>query len=237
MKSELTLVLPCYNPPSGWADIVLEGYKEIQSYVDYPVELIIVNDGSTQHIEASIVHKLQNQIPLFKFISYPANRGKGFALRKGMKEVQTQTVIYTDIDFPYTSESLLSMLRELQSGTEIAIGVKNKTYYKNVPFVRVLISKILRKLIGFSLSIPITDTQCGLKGFHQKGKEVFLGTTIDRYLFDLEFVYNSFRQKPPLSIRPISITLKPGVKFRRINAKILWTELRNFLKILKRNYE
>ena len=71
----------------------------------------------------------------------------------------------------------------------VVIGVKDQSYYDHVPPLRRSISRVFRFFVRSLLRIPTDDTQCGLKGFDQVGKAVFLKTTIDRYLFDLEFVF------------------------------------------------
>jgi hypothetical protein len=68
---------------------------------------------------------------------------------------------------------------------------------------------------------------CGLKGFNNKGKAAFLSTTIDRYLFDLEFVFLAARMK--LNIAKVPVNLRDGVVLSKLNVRILATEGLNFL--------
>ena len=88
-------------------------------------------------------------------------------------------------------------------------------------------------MIRLFLSIPITDTQCGLKGFNRKVSPLFLSTTIDRYLFDLEFIKKAFKTKQ-YSIQAIPIRLNDNVVFSKMNYKILLPEMINFVKLLFR---
>ena len=118
---------------------------------------------------------------------------------------------------------------------DVAAGRRASTYYEKVPTVRVWISKCLKWMIKNLLRIPITDTQCGLKGFNQKGKAIFLSTEIDRYLFDLEFIFLTAQQKD-IQLTPVDVTLKPNIIFSTMNFKILWQEGRSFLKILLKSY-
>lgn len=228
----VSIVLPCYNPPENWSKVVGESYQQICDHINDRVEFILVNDGSTKHVSEESIGQLKELIPLFHYISYQQNMGKGFALRAGVKEAKGNLIIYTDTDFPYTIDSLFSVYDALCNGSDVVLGVKDKSYYKEVPFFRMFISKVLRKLVKVFLSIPVTDTQCGLKGFRSSQKDIFLSTTINRYLFDLEFVYKCYRQNPKLDIRPTTLRLKPEVSFRKMNSGILISELRNFLSII-----
>jgi len=229
---QLSIVLPYYNPPPGWELRVWEAYQTLQKKLLFHPELIVVNDGSLVAQDKALDF-LKSNIPNFRATGYGQNMGKGAALRHGVALTQGAKIIYTDIDFPYTTESCLSVWEALQ-GQDIVIGIKDKTYYQHLPRARVWISKFLRKMIGLFFRMPITDTQCGLKGFNQKGKMIFLATTIDRYLCDLEFVYKSFRTKPPLKIAGREVRLRDEVAFRKMDAKVLISEFFNFLKILRR---
>ena len=149
----------------------------------------------------------------------------------GVAAADAPICLYTDVDFPYTTNSIMDLLQQLTSAQfDIAAGVKNKNYYKHVPPFRRFISKLLRACTGFVLRLKVADTQCGLKGFNEKGKELFLSTTIDRYLFDLEFIFLASRNNT-IDIKPVEIELKENIQFSSMRAGILFTEAGNFLKI------
>lgn len=230
--SFLSIVLPVYNPPQNWEQQVIEACLAITKVVGSPPEIIIVRDGGHPFPEASL-SKLEQELPGCRCIGYEHNQGKGAALRFGIEKAKEEKIIYTDIDFPYTHESFLKVWEALKRN-DVVIGVKGPDYYQHVPKTRVIISKTLRKLIGLLLRMPITDTQCGLKGFNQEGRRIFLQTTINRYLCDLEFVYLCFKQKKKLKINATAISLREDVAFRKMNPRILLTELSNFLSIIVR---
>jgi len=233
----LDLVLPCYNPIPGWEDTIIQSYKILKDRIQgTDISFYIVNDGSSRAIGDVQLAKLKSAIPSFHYLAYPVNKGKGYALRYGVKETRNEICIYTDIDFPFTEESLLSVYFSLcKEEADIVVGNRDKAYYEKVPRVRIIISKILRFFIRFFLGMKISDTQCGLKGFNEKGKQLFLRTTIDRYLFDLEFVHLASNTKN-IRIIPMPVKLKDGVVFSRMNMKVLMTEASGFIKILLKHY-
>ncbi|HEY9178000.1 MAG TPA: glycosyltransferase [Flavipsychrobacter sp.] len=232
-KLSCAIVLPCYNPQPGWAARVIEQYIAIQARLQVSVEIILVNDGSVPGIPAADIQKLQQHIPSFHYITYDENKGKGYALRTGVADAQSDIIIYTDIDFPYAVDSLVAVYNALDSeGYDAAPGIKDKNYYAKVPVLRRYISQALRFMIAAFFRIPVTDTQCGLKGFKRDVQPVFLSTTIDRYLFDLEFIMLLYRKK--YKVKPVPVSLNDNVIFRRMNYKLLLPELVNFLKIVMR---
>ncbi|MFT4062964.1 MAG: glycosyltransferase [Edaphocola sp.] len=235
--NSVSIILPCYNPPPGWDQYVRQGFDFLERDLGLDVEIIIVNDGSTAAISTAALDFLRTHIKKLQYLSYPHNKGKGHALRQGVRQAAAPIVLYTDIDFPYTLQSLGQVWETLDNGgADIVAGVKDEAYYTHVPTFRVFISKILRFFIGLLLRMPITDTQCGLKGFNAKGKAVFLSTVTDRYLCDLEFLYKAFRHKPKLDVYARPVSLRGDVVFRKMDRRILWQELKSFLKIIRKKH-
>jgi glycosyltransferase involved in cell wall biosynthesis len=227
-----SLVLPCYNPARGWEQNVCDNYFSFCDRVNEQIELIIVIDGESAMVSKETIAFLQQKIHGVKMITYPENKGKGYALRQGVAAATGDVIIYTDIDFPYKADSMQVIYDGLNRDEyDVAVGVKNDVYYTQVPFFRRTISKYLRLMIGTFLSMPITDTQCGLKGFRRNVAPLFLRTTIDRYLFDLEFIRNCFKSKA-YRVKAIPVVLNENVHFRSMNYRILIPEMANFVKLL-----
>lgn len=227
-----SVILPCYNPQPGWVAKVVSNYKDISNALDVPPQLILVNDGSSSGITDTDAEELRSAISNFRYVQYTTNKGKGYALRAGVKEADSDIIIYTDIDFPYNTDSLLKVYGQLEKGTDLAIGVKDDQYYAKVPAARRHISRALRSMIGLFFDLPVTDTQCGLKGFKKEVRPVFLNTEIDRYLFDLEFIRAA--HKKGFKLTPVPVKLNDNVVFRHMNYKILFPEIVNFMSIILR---
>jgi glycosyltransferase involved in cell wall biosynthesis len=227
---KLSIILPVYNPANGWAAIVISKSKELKAlYPDLTLETIVVNDGSTSITYTSEKDTLQSAD--VTLIEYYPNQGKGEAIRTGVRAAGGDLIVYTDIDFPYTISSVCQIIDRLkQDQADVALGIKDSSYYSHVPPVRRFISRFLRMLIRLFFRIPTDDTQCGLKGFNKKAQPVFLQTTIKRYLFDLEFIFTASRDRG-LRIQTIPVQLNEGVEFRKMSFGILRSELWNFLKV------
>jgi len=226
---DLSLVLPCYNPPEQWEQIVVACTKSIENKLALTIDLIIVNDGSTKNIHPESHAFIKENIVNVTFLEQKENTGKGQALRTGVKLTKGKTIIFTDIDFPYTEDSFLKIFEGLQSYS-VALGHRSRDYYAHTPLFRKMISKTLRFALKGFLRLPTDDSQCGIKGFNQEGKKVFLETQINRFLFDLEFIKLVAKRK--LSSTNIEVELKPGVVFSKVNLKILAKESFNFIRIL-----
>jgi len=234
-NATLDIVLPCYNPSQNWEQEIYSNYNKLIELLPFnSIQIILVNDGSTKNITSDQIGYLTTNLPSFKYIFYTENKGKGFALRKGITTSTAQYCIYIDIDFPYTTDSIISLYSLLKNDIDVAVGSRGENYYNNVPTVRIFISKLLRSFNRVFLGMKIYDTQCGLKGFNKKGKTTFLQTTINRYLFDLEFVYLCSNDKK-ISITPVNVSLKEGIVFSKMNLNVLRQEGCAFIKLVMRH--
>lgn len=231
LMATLDIILPAYNPLPGWEDLVIGRMLSLENQMPaLQMGLIIINDGSSKIIEKDCVEKIKNAIAGLQWINYGQNRGKGHALRQGVGVSEADLILYTDIDWPYTEESMLLVIDELLKDAHAVIGVRDDSYYDQLPPGRRRISKWLRKINAGLLRLKVDDTQAGLKAFRKNVKDIFLKTTINRYLFDLEFIY-LLSKKSDAVVTGIPITLRKGITFSKMNKKILWQEARNFLKI------
>jgi glycosyltransferase involved in cell wall biosynthesis len=234
LKYKINIIIPCYNPPSsGWAANIVSEYQALQLLVpSYQLGLVVVNDGSTKGVKASDFDFVKKEIADSILISYEKNRGKGHALRQGIAASEADFYVFTDVDFPYQLFSVAKIMTSVVESKGIAAGYRNQTYYKKVPLFRKLLSIAFRSFIRF-VGIPVSDTQCGLKGFDHEGKAIFLKTTTERYLFDFEFLILASRQKN-IPIYSVPVQLKEGVQFTTMGWKVLQTEFFNLIKILMR---
>ena len=233
MTLPLNIVVPCYNPSENWETDFVQHVNALQSLLpEYSIKITLVNDASEKGIGTANIEFLNKELPAFNYINYTENKGKCYALREGVKTIDSGLILYTDIDFPYEYESMIRVLKTLESESDIAVGTRDNEYYENTPLKRKWISKIVRFVFRTVFRLPITDTQCGLKGFNQKGKSVFLKTTINRFLFDMEFIALANKNRS-VKMTPVHVELRKNVVFSRMNLKILTSEFWNFLKILR----
>jgi len=235
LMATLDIILPIYNPLPGWEEIVIERFLSLENQLaEHQCQLIVVNDGSSKMDEAASVEKLKKNIPDLQWISNGINRGKGYAVRRGVQASNADYIIYTDIDWPYTEQSMLGLFRQLINKADAVIGVREESYYMNLPSARRRIFRFLKKMNARFFKLRVSDTQAGLKGFRKNVKNIFLSTTINRYLFDLEFIH-LLSKKNDLVIKPYPVTLRSGITFSKMNRKILLQEGMNFIKVwLKR---
>ena len=194
------------------------------------INMILVNDGSNKDLSESL-NVLQKNYPL-TVISNQENMGKGYSIRKAISIAQADFIIFTDVDFPYTTDSFTKIFDELQYGQcHVALGIRDENYYDQIPSARKRISKMLKGLNQRLMQLVTSDTQCGLKGMTQNGKDYLLRTTQNRYLIDLEFI-KLISNDPKVNVKLVSVELRIGVTFSKVPFGKILSESLAYTKVL-----
>ena len=229
----LDIIIPCFNPRNGWERIVSESVAIIKNGLPQDVlnSVIIVNDGSTIGLSQEAVEILISSTPEVKLIEYGNNKGKGYAVRVGVRSSEADLQIYTDVDFPYVNDSVVRFYDILSNNeAEVVVASRGDSYYDSLSLFRRILSKSLRSLNGLLFGLKIKDTQGGLKGFNANGRAVFLQTRVNRYLFDLEFIQKA--SNSGLKMKALDVMLKPDIILPSPSPMILLKELNNFVRLL-----
>jgi dolichyl-phosphate beta-glucosyltransferase len=212
---KLSLIIPVYNA-AGFIESSLSQLLAWKNSLDYHTQIILVNDGSTDNtVERinqflSINRKEQKEIEL---ISYKSNRGKGFAIRKGIAHSLGQYIIFTDADIPFGLHICEKFLHYLSfKEFDLVIGdrrLHESMYSKEIPPGRRLGSSIYTFLTGRFIVGGFFDTQCGIKGFSSKSINKILPIlTIDGFAMDVEIIYLSLKQNFDIKRLPVILESK-----------------------------
>jgi glycosyltransferase involved in cell wall biosynthesis len=229
---QLDILIPVYQPHSNWAEELILQFGAFRERLpeDLDVQVIMVNDGSARELEAD-VDLIRQSIPTLKWISYKENRGKGYALREAAKHSKGDLIMYTDYDFPYTLDSMLSMVQMLLGKEcDAVVGNRDDSYYSHISPRRRRISQFLKKLNSLIFHLPTSDTQCGLKAFSSECRFLFQSTNTDRYLIDVEFLKKLSKSKAKVGVQLVK--LRKGVVLSSISNLSLVKEAFNYFKIM-----
>ncbi|KEO72827.1 glycosyltransferase family 2 protein [Anditalea andensis] len=113
-KSLVSVVIPCYNQ----GHLLTETVNSVMAS-DYPVEIILVNDGSTDHTEA-IAKNLGLHHPHIKYIAQ-SNGGPSKARNRGIELAQGKYILPLDGDDIIAPNYISSALNVLESRPEVKV--------------------------------------------------------------------------------------------------------------------
>lgn len=153
-EKKCCLIIPTYNN-----DQTLE--KIINDVLVYTKQVIVVNDGSTDQT-AEILQKF-NQIDI---VSYSKNKGKGYALRKGIRRAYEQGYQYAitlDSDGQHFASDLPKFVEEIENHpNSIIIGNRNMEQ-EGIPGKSSFGNQFSNFWFWFETGIKLPDTQSGFR--------------------------------------------------------------------------
>ncbi|MBU0986453.1 MAG: glycosyltransferase [Proteobacteria bacterium] len=167
---------------------ILEYLKSVK--ISY--EVVLVNDGSTDSTEA-ICQSIVKSNRSTRLISYPVNRGKGYAVKTGMLESKGIYRLFMDADLAVPARFIQPCIRQLQEGADMVIGSRNfsKSSVK-VPegSLRRFLGGVYLRLVRRAFNLGVSDITCGLKGFEEnKAYNIFSRSKIERWGYDAEIIF------------------------------------------------
>lgn len=115
-RCSLTIVLPLYKPTGNWIPQFIKDIKEVNAELSGErLQYIVVHDGPAAEDVNAAFKLLKKEFGNFQFLQYEENRGKGYALRHGVKAALSPHVLLIDFDFPYQIENIRTLLQGLRS--------------------------------------------------------------------------------------------------------------------------
>lgn len=189
---KLSIVIPAYKEERNIYQTV-KSICEVHDKLEYGYEVIVVDDGSPD--ETAEEARRYNSAKV-NVVSYATNQGKGYAIKRGVREAKGDIITFTDAggDFPPEQFDRYVKLLELFDA-DIVIGSKRHPASKvHYPLKRRIFSYIYHVMIRLLFGLRVTDTQAGLKLLRRKAAlDVIPRVVVDQYAFDLELLVIAFQ--------------------------------------------
>jgi dolichyl-phosphate beta-glucosyltransferase len=192
----LSLVVPAYNE----ALRLPSALDEIRDYFDAAgedYEVIVVDDGSEDGT-AEVADRTAEGWPELSVVRFPANLGKGAAVRAGMLRAHGNQRAFSDADLSAPLEELPRLRARLAGDCHVAIasrGLPDSNIEVHQPRPRELAGKTYNRLLRQLVLPGIFDSQCGLKVFTAAAAaSCFTPLRTTRFGFDAEVLVRARRQ-------------------------------------------
>lgn len=236
----VSLILPCFNEETNLQKGVLDKVGNFISNDTRFIEVLIVDDGSTDLSKKIIRDKYLSSFPKLKLIENP-HQGKAFAVMTGIEKAKGEYVIFCDVDLATPIEEAEKLIDGINNGFSIVIGSR-KSQRAGAPFTRKLMAVGGIIIRNFFIGLKgIHDSQCGFKLFEKKaaqaiikhlkvynGDTTIFGPSVNAG-FDMEFLFVA--NKLGYKIKEVPVTWK-HVETRRVNFfKDSFQSLKDILKI------
>ena len=144
-------------------------------------------------------------------------KGKGWAVRQGLKQAEHSIVVFIDGDFDIHPKMIKRLLPFLED-YDVVVGTKN---IYALPFRRKIITFLSRLYIRFMFGLTI-DTQTGVKAFRMD----LPAWNTDGYAFDIELLAKLKKSGATMVEVPIEAIIKNSMPL-----KAIWKTLIDSIKI------
>jgi len=226
MINSLSLVFPFYNEEKRLPILL----KKILNFNKKKLilEFIFVNDGShDQSINIIKNFKKKNKLDI-KIISYKSNKGKGYALKRGVSIASKDWILTLDIDLSVKLEQIDDWNKKKlisEKTNYIYFGSrlhkKSKLNAKKNRVINGNIFNIILRLIFSKKFLNIKDTQCGFKLYPNfEGKNIFKKISEFGFIHDVEILIIIRNLKYYVRELPVEWEHKSGSKIRLIRDSI-----------------
>jgi glycosyltransferase involved in cell wall biosynthesis len=209
---QLSAIIPVYNQERK-ISILLAKVKEVLNSTSLNYELVIVNDGSCDNT-LEVLQKEEKLDSRVRVMSYPQNKGKGYAIKTGVMQTHGNVVLFVDGDLDISPSLIIKYVKELENCDLVIASKRHPLSKVNAPISRKVLSRIFNLVVRIATGIKLKDTQSGLKaGNGDVLRTIFNVMLITRYAFDVELLAIATALNLSIKEMPIEITLDRRFKF------------------------
>ncbi len=166
---DISVIIPMFNEEEN-VENTTQRVADALSTMGDNWEIVIVNDGSTDNT-LEIAQNVASKDSGIRVVSYPQNGGRGKALRTGFANVYGNIVVTTDADLSYDPKYIIEMVKALQTDEEVDFILASPYMQggatENVPWKRLLISKLGNKFLGYVMPGNFTTITCVFRAYRR----------------------------------------------------------------------
>ncbi|MDD3628168.1 MAG: glycosyltransferase family 2 protein [Actinomycetota bacterium] len=178
-NTRIAILIPAYNEEKHIKNV-------IESCFEYGLDIIIVDDGSTDStlkvIESITAPENLKIIP----IKHPVNKGKGQSLKTGFSYIINNNysgVITLDADGQHDTDEIKNFLKIIEAEKPDLIIGNRLGNTKNMPFIRLATNVFTSWIISCIAGKKVSDVQ---SGFRYINSEVLKNIKLETHNFDTE---------------------------------------------------
>lgn len=227
-KYDLVVIMPAYNEAEHITENLLKAADIISSFQEN-FSIIAVNDGSKDLTEEKIAQAAAQSTHI-QYISYSTNKGKGGAIREGVRHANGDFIAFLDSDLELPPIMLKDFIEELKrTKAHVAIGSKlHKASKLKYPLIRRIMSFGYYIMLKLMFKLKIKDTQTGIKVFRQEViKPICENLITTGFAFDIEILATAFKKGYSIIEMPITLNFS---RERREKSRMTFKTITNVFK-------
>lgn len=168
-RESLSIIIPCYNE-AGIIAGTAEGVRTYMSaaLADLTYELILIDDGSTDGTR-QVLEGLEGDVAQVRAIHFPANRGRGAAIKAGISASRGDHVICLDADLSYDVDHIGEIMStfEVQPDTDAVVvsAYMREGSARGVPWQRLALSRLANWILARLVAGRLSTVTCVVRGY------------------------------------------------------------------------
>ena len=202
---KISIVVPLYNEEKTIINILSKIQNEIKKLNEFNFEVIIINDGSNDNSKKLLE---ENSNLYNTLISFNKNRGKGFAIKEGLKKISGEIILIQDADLeylPHNYKNLLEPFKEYEAQVVYGSRFKSTEASRVLFFWHMIANKIITFCSNIFSNLNLTDVETGYKVFRSDIlKKIDLKE--NSFAFEIEITQKIAKIKPKLRIFEVGIS-------------------------------
>ena len=225
-RPKLSVIMPVFNEKATIRDAI---HSVLKSNPEFPKEIIVVDDGSTDGTTDEL-SSIDDQA--VKVIYHKKNKGKGNALKSGFEKATGEIVLIQDADLEYDPNEYPILLKPILEGhADVVYGSRFAGHgaHRVLYFRHYMGNKALTFLSNLFTDLNLTDMETCYKVFTAKAlKEIRINEK--RFGFEPEITAKIAKKKLRIYEVPISYYGRTYNEGKKINWKdgvwAIWCILR-----------
>lgn len=206
-----SIIIPCYNEKHAIRDTIEWILSVIRDSKLKNVEIIAVNDGSTDGSE-QVLNALtkEHHSDDLLVVHHKRNQGYGAALKTGIRRSQSDYICITDADGTYPNDRIPDLIEQISSkDLDMVVGARIGT---NVEYskIRSIPKMILVPWVSFLCGTEVPDMNSGLRIFRRDRSLDFLKLLPDGFSFTTTITICLLRNRYAVEFTPISYARRIG---------------------------
>ena len=180
---DLSIIIPCYNEAKNISNLL----EKLDSINKKGVEIVLVNNGSTDETKEIISNQVEKDYSQIKFINIKRNIGYGHGIMTGIQNSSGAVVAWTHADLQTDTIDVLNAYHIfIEEEKDKKVILKGKRIGRNIfdAFFTFGMSLISSTLMG----VKLNDINAQPKMFHREFLDKFNNAPND-FSLDLYFLY------------------------------------------------
>ncbi len=205
MSASVDVVIPVYNEEDALPVSIPRLCTFLRDNLPNPWRVTIADNASIDGTRAAS-ESLCRRFPAVNYLYLP-EKGRGRALRTAWLGSECDIVSYMDVDLSTDLSHFPSLVGELESGCDVAIGsrLSSESKVTQRSFKREFTSRSYNRLIWSMFFVGFPDAQCGFKAMtRQAAQAIIPQVQNNNWFFDTELLIIAEKRGYRIGVVPVA---------------------------------